>query len=307
MQPILILIPTCRRLRLLDRTLSYLSAATLPTLLEGVIVLENGEQSGAQEVLEKFRDRLPVQRFAPRPNKSAALNQVLAEATNQFIIFFDDDVRVHPDTLTAYEHGVAAQGHDAFFGGRCLVDYEQEPQEWLKRYFPRRQEAGIWGPRVLTLPGPGALGFQLGRICRPLESGRRVPTSTVDPELVCWATKPFSNVISCKKVLRYTICRMLSYGILFPSERCSPEWCLERVPSRARAAGHLMRHKPSPQRAWSEIVYSCKLLGMRTLLAALGRRMNGATHFHYDFWLRWYRGLLQGLRDTTSAGGPPRL
>src|SRR5262245_1908669 len=88
---ICIVIPTFRRCDLLERNLSCLANANMPPEVESVIVAENGERTGAENLLKKFSGRLPLQyRFTSKPNKSNALNQILMETRDEFILFFDD-------------------------------------------------------------------------------------------------------------------------------------------------------------------------------------------------------------------------
>ena len=106
----IIIIPTCQRGELLERTLQCLVDADLPETLKRIFVVENGKKEGAEMKVEKFRDRLPMEyRYTPVGSKSAALNLVLDEVPGEFVVFFDDDVRIHPGSVRAYANAAAGK------------------------------------------------------------------------------------------------------------------------------------------------------------------------------------------------------
>lgn len=72
---------------LLERTLASLGNCSLPPTLKKVIIAENGGRFGAEQMVARFAGRLPIQyEFSEAANKSRALNQVLAESTDEFVI-----------------------------------------------------------------------------------------------------------------------------------------------------------------------------------------------------------------------------
>lgn len=145
---------------LLRRTLQTLTECALPPTLTRVIIAENGPIATAEEMTAAFADRLPVEHhFFPDAKKCGALNQSLALLDDAFIIYFDDDVRVHPDNLMAYADAAKGLTRGAFFGGQCKVDYVEEPEAWLKAFLP---DAALgWAPAEAKceLTTSGALGF----------------------------------------------------------------------------------------------------------------------------------------------------
>jgi glycosyltransferase involved in cell wall biosynthesis len=68
-----------------------------------------------------------------RGNKSYALNEALSTISEGLVVFFDDDVRVHPNALSAYAAAVRQHGAGHFFGGAVEIDYEEQPP---KRFIP---------------------------------------------------------------------------------------------------------------------------------------------------------------------------
>jgi glycosyltransferase involved in cell wall biosynthesis len=132
-----ILIPTHGRPTLLKRTLESLKACTLPNTYHELVVIENGSRDGAQKLVADLPERLNARYMhRERGNKSYALNEALETIEDGLVVFFDDDVRVHPDTLVAYANAAMDYNGGVFFGGPVEVDFEKKPQDWLVPYLP---------------------------------------------------------------------------------------------------------------------------------------------------------------------------
>ena len=112
-------------------------------------MVENGSQQWNRELVDEVADRhlslglhyLHVE----RANKSAALNAALSVLRDaggrgderRLIVFFDDDVRVDPGILRAYQTAAACYREGgAYFGGPVSCDYEAEPPGWLRPSLP---------------------------------------------------------------------------------------------------------------------------------------------------------------------------
>ena len=168
MHPITIVIPTCARGALLARTLDSISAAEIAPPVHRLVVVENGERGTAEQVVRSFSDRLPIAyEHVPTPNKSRALNHVLYSTGDELMIFLDDDIQVHPKTFRAYA-SAAANCVSGFWGGKCCVDYEEEPPEWLKQYLPPSAKGWSMGDEPCALDRPLALGFNWAAFTREL-------------------------------------------------------------------------------------------------------------------------------------------
>ncbi|MBT8447998.1 MAG: glycosyltransferase [Gammaproteobacteria bacterium] len=133
-----IAIATCGRSALLERTLRNIAECTKPDSYVATYVVENGRRDGIDEAVEAF----PAEHgfrylFHPQGNKSAALNRMLQEVNDGLIVFTDDDVRMNADFLQRYDGAVRGAGAGRFLGGRTSVDYEAEPDPWLKEFLPR--------------------------------------------------------------------------------------------------------------------------------------------------------------------------
>ncbi len=61
---------------------------------------------------------------------SNARNRAIADATGEYVIFFDDDETADPDWLLAYERLIEAHRPDVF-GGRIAVLFEDTRPAWL--------------------------------------------------------------------------------------------------------------------------------------------------------------------------------
>jgi len=110
----------------------------LPDSYEELVVIENGSRAGAERLVRQLPERLNARYVhRERGNKSYALNEALATITDGLVVFFDDDVRVHPDTLVAYVVASQEHGQGRFFGGPVQVDRETDPPAYLEEFFPR--------------------------------------------------------------------------------------------------------------------------------------------------------------------------
>ena len=152
--PVTVLIATHGRPDLLEQTLDSLAGCHLPAGYERLLVVENGSSDGAEALVDQAAARLQAQyKHLLSANKSNALNEALKLVEDRsLVVFFDDDVRVHPNVLLAYAEAGEEHGRGSFFGGPVQVDQEQEPVDWMMPYLPfsakgydlRGTRMGIW-------------------------------------------------------------------------------------------------------------------------------------------------------------------
>lgn len=91
-----------------------------------VLVVDNGSTDRTAEVLEAFRERLPLSlRFLAEAGIPAARNMVLAHARHQVIAFTDDDCILEPGWLQAVERGFLRADNVGMVGG--WVCHEHAP------------------------------------------------------------------------------------------------------------------------------------------------------------------------------------
>lgn len=156
--PVTALIATHGRLGLLEQTLDSLANCHLPDGYERLLVVENGSSAGADSLVDQTPDRLRAQyKHLTSANKSNALNEALELVEDRsLVVFFDDDVRVHPNVLLAYAEASAKHGLGFFFGGPVRVDREQAPPDWMTPFLPLSAKGyDMTGTRM----GKGYLGF----------------------------------------------------------------------------------------------------------------------------------------------------
>ncbi len=157
-----VLIATSRRAELLQRTLQSLAKCEVPPTLTEVVVVENGESRVAEPILREALDGFaapPRYLYSEPGNKSVALNKALETITADWVVFFDDDIRLEPDVLTYYAEAINALREPAFFGGRTGVDYEAPPPDWLKKYLPASSRGLDLGQTGTRFSEPKFLGF----------------------------------------------------------------------------------------------------------------------------------------------------
>lgn len=129
-----VVIPTYRRPSFLERVLRDLAEDRLPDELREVLVVENGRRDGTEEICGRYRGDLPVRyHFVPEPGKSNALNVALDLTEADFIVLYDDDVRVASGNLAAFVDGARRYGPGHFFGGPVQPEYAGEPPpDWIR-------------------------------------------------------------------------------------------------------------------------------------------------------------------------------
>ena len=119
-----IVIATRGRAGLLERTLRSLEKCEPVADFGGTLVVENGDRSGAEDVVHRAAAPLQARyQFHPEANKSGALNAALHELQDGLVVFLDDDVRVGEGFLRAYAAAARGVTHGVFFGGPIHVEY----------------------------------------------------------------------------------------------------------------------------------------------------------------------------------------
>lgn len=137
MSSLTVLIPTHGRPKLLERTLASLTECILPDSYRELVVIENGSRAGAEGIVACLSERMRARYMHEEwGNKSNALNVALETIGEGLVVFFDDDVRVEPNTLVAYADTAQDYERGVFFGGPVEVDRESEPPDWIAPRFP---------------------------------------------------------------------------------------------------------------------------------------------------------------------------
>jgi glycosyltransferase involved in cell wall biosynthesis len=128
-----VVICTYNRARRLAETLRSLTLASSPLhhQLE-ILVVANACTDDTDRVVKEYALRLPLRIVVePKPGLSHARNAGLREARGDYILWTDDDVRVHVDWLTAYERAILKWPGTTVFGGTIIPIFEGGPPLWL--------------------------------------------------------------------------------------------------------------------------------------------------------------------------------
>jgi hypothetical protein len=153
-----VLIAAAGKPELLGRTLTAIAAAEKPASYRGTLIIENGPRCGNEGVVCQFAREHRFRHFyVPEANKSHALNCGLARIDDALDFMTDDDVRLHPEALMAYEGAARGAEKGAFYGGPVLIEAEHGlPPPWMRRYYPLT----IAEPWTLPYPSRTALAGQ---------------------------------------------------------------------------------------------------------------------------------------------------
>jgi glycosyltransferase involved in cell wall biosynthesis len=107
-----------------------------------IIVVDNNSTDATVRVIEEARGELPLRYvFQPTPGLSHARNAAVEAASGDYIAWIDDDVRVGPDWLRAYEAAISAHPTAAFFGGPVRPVLLGKPPRWLSQSWSKVDRA----------------------------------------------------------------------------------------------------------------------------------------------------------------------
>lgn len=298
----IIIIPTCQRGELLERTLQCLVDADLPDTLKRVYVVENGKKEGAETKLDKFRSLLPLEyRYTPVGSKSAALNLVLEESAGEFVVFFDDDVRIDPGCVRAYADASRGKTGGEFYAGKCLVDYDVPPPEWLKHYMPYSAKGWSYGEKVCELKEPLALGFNWAAFADDLKKAGNFNSDIGPGRAISVGEETDLQLIMFSQGVKGVY---LPAGVVWhhvPAERCSPDWTLERNRRMGLLVGRKLAAAPATKRLGKAAVAFGKVVGLRVLTHWGRGFLSDSKRFHYQQRCHWNLGVWQGQQPVAQA------
>ena len=98
-----------------------------------VLIVDNNCTDSTANVVEAFRERLPIRRVTEsRQGLAHARNRAVAEFRGDVLLFTDDDVRFEPGWLAAYQDAIRRFPDADYFGGRILPDWGrcEAPVDW---------------------------------------------------------------------------------------------------------------------------------------------------------------------------------
>ncbi len=124
---------TYNRADSLAKTLESLCAAAKPGESWELIIVDNSSKDHTRSVASRFVDRLPLRYvFEGVQGLSAARNRAVDEFRGATLLFTDDDVRVDPSWLTAYEQAIRMFPEAGYFGGRIIPEWSGCKPRWLR-------------------------------------------------------------------------------------------------------------------------------------------------------------------------------
>ena len=311
-----VVIPTHRRLPLLERTLLSLAAGRIPRDLERVIVLENGCDEGAADLCMRLAPQLPVEyHHRPDAGKGRSLQWAFERLRRGFVVLLDDDIRVSDGLLEEYASAARRLGRGHFFGGPLEIDYEADakPEEWLKRYLP--PSARGWRPANPLAPCENLDFFKGANLGVFAEDVLAVSgfMGAIGPGALVPGTE--GNPTGLEDALQH---QMLQAGMTpvyleravawhwVPPERCSESWALQRA-YRNMSSSVLRGERSDPRLdvpwlrvpplEWGRYARDVLRVALTTLVS--DRRLR----FHARTRLAKQRGLIHGYRIARTRRG----
>lgn len=240
-----LVIVTHRRPELLELTLNSLARCKIPTSRLHTVVVENGSQSRANQVVNSAAPHLNTKYlFIESRRKTVALNRALRECEDDdLVVFLDDDVRVCPELLIAYHDAAVNYGRGHYFGGPTDVDYEEEPPNWLKRYLPPSAVGHLrdWSGGPVMYPAC-FVGFNWAAFASDLKMCGGFSTEFGPGTLTGGGDESFMQYRMNQAGIfgRYVPDALVWHYV--PAERCSPAWALARASGAGVNAGIFHEH-----------------------------------------------------------------
>jgi glycosyltransferase involved in cell wall biosynthesis len=295
-----VLLATAGRPKLLRRTLESLARCHVPSIYRETVVVENGSQSGAEEIVNACNSAFFRVRYlhVPQANKSHALNVALSQMDDACLVYFtDDDIQYEAGVLerfaTAAEHVEAGW----FYGGPFEVDYEQRPPEWLIKYLPWSAQG--WNPDAdADLSNKYFLGFNWAAFAGDIRTaGMFDPTFGPGS-----AWKSVGQETDMQVQLRkHRITPQFVPGATvwhhIAAARCSADWAVDRV-FRSGVCKSLRKKRRGASLIIAALCEAWKL-GPRSVRLAVSRlSRNPETRFFYRWRLSDTLGRIRGYRLT---------
>ena len=305
---IAVVIPTygVARLPILRRTLQSLTGVPRPAGFAGIWLVENGPLAGARAVCDEFASRLPDLHYVhePRLGLSAARTAGVRASQGDYLIFFDNDVRVGGDILNAFALAFDRFGSKCFYGGAVFPEYDTPPPEWLNAYLPPsavyRHLADQTGPieKPLLLGGNHALS----RAALESAGGYDSIAATGARGGMGEETRLQESILAAGGQLIYVADAPVWHYV--PDAECSTQWALNRKFRDGLTEGLLQIHAGQQRllgaprwlwRRWAGLVMRC-----------LAARLAGTTlqdRFDLEVERAHFAGVLAGYRQSDEARG----
>ena len=128
-----VLLATRNRSHVFESVLASFSNLRPPSSGWRLVVVDNGSTDSTQQVIDSFRNRLPLHCLVePRPGKNLALNTGLSAAEGDLVVLTDDDVFPQQDWLILLRNAANARPDFSIFGGSILPRWEVPPPAWVQ-------------------------------------------------------------------------------------------------------------------------------------------------------------------------------
>ncbi len=140
-----IIIPTCNRCQLLQRTLESITHSVLAVDAYEVLIIDNVSSDHTAEVFDHVSSKNPTiqwhYHFEPTPGLLSGRHRGSKEARGDILVFCDDDIVADP--LWLYSISETFQDPTIqIVGGPSLPDYETPPPDWLESFWRSTKDGG---------------------------------------------------------------------------------------------------------------------------------------------------------------------
>lgn len=304
-----IVIATADNGEVLTRTLKTIEQDIIPNELEQIIISDNHPSASAKDAVSAFKGRLPISyHHHDVPTKCSSLNNSVNMLSDDvFVIFFDDDVRLEKGCLNAYVDTVKSAKSPIFIGGRCSVDYEQEPPEWLIPYLPSSATGWTLGNEVTPLSKPKALGYNWGARVKDIKR-----CGGFDENIGPGTSNPLGDEMYMQQSL-------LDAGVsgLFvpkarvyhyvPEQKCSQDWALSRASLRGYSDGlKIVKQKQGLLKSDGENIKSVnvilfKYFAAKSISLLFPKEIFGRFVFPFHFYSNFFKSCLIAINEAKEA------
>ncbi|MFO1190142.1 MAG: glycosyltransferase [Alphaproteobacteria bacterium] len=261
-----IVLVTHRRPAGLRDMLGSLAAARLPPTLAEILVIENGDpNSGSREVVAATVMPVPVRWFhLPDSRLAAARNFAVVTAGGEFIILYDDDIRVGADAPAAYVAAAATFGRRHFFGGPLVARQDVAPPDWVVAFLPNSARGWTLGSERQFVNKPVFIGSNLAAFKSDILAVGGFPEylGPGQPYRVA-GEETFLQVRMLDRGMRGVFVPEAGVEHHVPVDRCGPAFALDRhfqhavVIELARHIENRIRPSRLPQRwVWRRLIAS---------------------------------------------------
>lgn len=292
-----IIIPTFQRPELLKRSLESLVNCNFPEAYKGTYVIENGPKCGVKSIVENFPQKFSLfYRYIKKANKSLAINSVVEEINNSYLILTDDDVRFSKNLIVEYYRAYETYGKKYFFGGPFGIDYEKEPEKMLLKYLPRSAKGLNLGSDEIMIFNHGFNGInysvhsdiykEIGGLDKDLGPGDKTISagqeSLIQDQLI--SNGIYGIYLPLAKVWHYV-----------PQNRCTADFALNRIYKTSKYNALRYKKKIKKSGLFFDLIFN----KMRYYISWVFEKLplSKTINFFFKFELSRSKGFLDGFKE----------